>query len=65
MKTTLVIGIVLLFMLMWAAVHDIINGAENLTNEYIAVILSAVLLPVLIYILVKKISEGKKMIKVN
>lgn len=60
MKTTLIIGIVFLLMVVWAALHDIIKGAENLTNEYIAVFISAILLPLLIYFLVRRFSGAQK-----
>ncbi len=60
MKTTLAAGIFFLLMLVWAALHDIIKGGENLTNEYIAVIISAIALPVLIYSLARKISRVRK-----
>jgi len=60
MKTTLAIGILFLLAVVWAAMHDIIKGAENLTNEYIAVFISAILLPLLIYLLVRRFSGAQK-----
>lgn len=57
MKTILVIGILFLLMVVWTALHDIIKDSENITTEYIAVIVSIVTLPLLIYTLVKKIKS--------
>ncbi len=54
MKPTLVVVIGFLLMIVWTALHDIIKGGENLTAEYVAVIISAVLLPVTVYSLVRK-----------
>lgn len=53
-------GIVLLILVLWAAIHDIIKGGENLTSEYTAVIICAVLLPVLTYLLLRKYTQSKK-----
>jgi hypothetical protein len=55
MKTAFIIGIVSLLMVVWAALHDIIKGEENLTNEYIALSICVILLPVLIVSFVRKL----------
>lgn len=60
MKTILIIVILFLLFVVWVALHDIIKGAENLTAEYIAAAVSAALLPVLIFSLVRKFRAGQK-----
>lgn len=60
MKAALIIGIFFLLILIWTALHDIIKGGESLTNEYVVFIISAVLLPYLVYTLVRKIKGVHK-----
>jgi hypothetical protein len=60
MKTALIIGIVLLLMVVWAALHDIIKGEENLMNEYIALTICVILLPVFVISFVRKLYGVRK-----
>ncbi len=62
MKINIVISvsIIALLMLVWAGLHDIIKGGENLLNEYIVVVISAILLPILIYSLARKVFRTQK-----
>lgn len=59
-KAALVVGIVFLSILFWTGLHDIIKGEDNLNNEYIAVIFSSVLIPLMIYAFFRRIKYTDK-----
>lgn len=54
------VGINLL--ILWVALHDIIKGNEDLIQEYIAILVISILLPVLIYFLIREYKAEKKYI---